>query len=108
MKASLHRLWAFLKRWKQLNDEVAPLVLIASLRLVTWFLAMLVLMVGAGAWLSFEGATTLPPHRAEPLRLVAWLDLATMAFFAVQWCMNNQNARICILSNQRVASPHEK
>ena len=85
MKASLHRLWAFLKRWKQLNDEVAPLALIANLRFVTWFLAMLVLMVGAGAWLSFEGATTLPPHQAEPLRLVAWLDLAAMAFFAVMW-----------------------
>ena len=85
MKASLHRLWAFLKRWKQLNDEVAPLALIANLRFVTWFLAMLVLMVGAGAWLSFEGATTLPPHQAEPLRLVACLDLAAMAFFAVMW-----------------------
>jgi diguanylate cyclase (GGDEF)-like protein len=85
MKASLHRLWAFLKRWKQFNDEVAPLALIANLRFMTWFLAMLVLMVGAGAWLSFEGATTLPPHQAEPLRLVAWLDLAAMAFFAVMW-----------------------
>lgn len=83
MKAPLHRLWAFLKRWKQFNDEVAPLALIANLRFVTWFLAMLVLMVGAGAWLSFEGATSLPPHQAEPLRLVAWLDVAAMAFFVV-------------------------
>ena len=90
------------------HDEVAPLVLIANLRFVTWFLATLVLMVGAGAWLSFEGATTLPPHQAEPLRPIAWLDLAAMAFFAVQWCRSNQNARICILSNQRVASAHEK
>ncbi len=83
MKASLHRLWAFLKRWKHLNDQVSPLALIANLRFMTWFLAMLVLMVGAGAWLSFQGATTLPPHQAEPLRLVAWLDLAAMAFFAL-------------------------
>lgn len=83
MTASLHRLWAFLKRWKHLNDQVAPLALIANLRFVSWMLAMLVLMVGAGAWLSFEGVTTLPPHQAAPLRLVAWLDLAAMAFFVV-------------------------
>ncbi|MBY0463985.1 MAG: hypothetical protein K2W33_03475, partial [Burkholderiales bacterium] len=74
---------AFLKRWHRLNDQVASLALIANLRFVTWFLAMLVSMVGAGAWLSFDGATTLPPHQAEPLRLVAWLDMAAMVFFAV-------------------------
>lgn len=83
MKASLHRLWALLKRWKHQNDQVAPLALTANLRFMTWFLVMLVMMVGAGAWLSFEGAVTLPPHQAEPLRLVAWLDVAAMAFFAV-------------------------
>jgi diguanylate cyclase (GGDEF)-like protein len=87
MTASLHQLWAFLKRWKQINDEVAPLALIANLSFMTWYLAMLVLMVGVGAWLSFEGATTFPPHQAEPLRLVAWLDLAAMAFFAVLWAL---------------------
>ncbi len=83
MTAPFHRLWAFLKHWKHLNDQVAPLALVANLRFVTWFLVMLVLMVGAGAWLSFEGATTLPRHQADPLRLVAWLDVAAMAFFAV-------------------------
>lgn len=82
MKASLHWLCAFLRRWKHQNDQVAPLALIANLRFVTWFLAMLVLMAGAGCWLSFEGAKTLPPHQAEPLRLVMGLDLVAMAFFA--------------------------
>ena len=72
-----------MKRWKQLNDQVAPFALIANLRFVTWLLGMLVLMVGAGALLSFEGATTLPTKQAEQLRLVGWLDLAAMAFFAV-------------------------
>lgn len=44
---------------------------------------MLALMVVAGGWLSLEGGATLPPHQAHPLHLVAWLDLVTMAFFAV-------------------------
>ena len=77
------RLWAQLVCWKRQNDQVAPLALIANLRFVTWFLGLLMLMAGAGAWLSFEGAKTLPLHQADPLRLVAWLDLAAVAFFAV-------------------------
>jgi diguanylate cyclase (GGDEF)-like protein len=74
-----------LVRWKHQNDQVAPLALIANLHFVTWFLALLMLMAGAGAWLSFEGANTLPPHQADALRWVAWLDLAAVAFFAALW-----------------------
>ncbi len=83
MNARLHQLAVLLRRWKQQNDQVAALALRANLRFVVWFMALLVLMLGAGAWLSIDGAKALPPPQAEPLRWVAGLDVALIALLGL-------------------------